>query len=83
MSQHAPRSVPDSAPLTHKAEQAPPAIHIVGLGVSARAELLDDAERALTHADVVIGAPRQLETVAAFISAVQETIELPKLAVLK
>jgi len=58
-------------------------IHVVGLGVSAVAELSTEAEQALQQVDLVIGSARQLETVSDRLSADKVTAELPKLAELK
>lgn len=60
---------------------SPGVIHIIGLGVAERAELDSHARSALRAADVVIGAPRQLATVAHLLdSATATQVELPALA---
>jgi len=57
-------------------------ISIVGLGVAENALLSDEAKNALTKADLVIGSPRQLLTLANLLST-QKTAQLPKLNVLE
>ena len=58
-------------------------LQIIGLGVSARAELSDAACQALTTSDLVVGSERQLETVAHLLSDNQQQLELPRLPELK
>lgn len=56
-------------------------IHVIGLGVSEKAELSSEARAALNSADVVIGSDRQLATVS--LNDGVQTHVLPKLAQLK
>lgn len=70
-------------------------IHVIGLGVSQQAVLTANAMSALKQAEVIIGSPRQLETVAIYLAYNSEfttqplfnikpqLIELPKLSELK
>ena len=70
-------------------------IHVIGLGVSQQAVLTANAMSALKQAEVIIGSPRQLETVAIYLADNSEfttqplfnikpqLIELPKLSELK
>ena len=70
-------------------------IHVIGLGVSQQAVLTANAMSALKQAEVIIGSPRQLETVAIYLgedseftaqplfNTKQQLIELPKLSELK
>lgn len=66
-------------------------IHVIGLGVSQQATLTTDAINALIQAEVVIGSPRQLETIVSrvpdainnAISQGQKCVALPKLNELK
>lgn len=63
-------------------------LHVIGLGVSARALLDERALSALQAADLVIGSERQLDTVRAWLSsgglkASQQVEVLPKLAELQ
>ncbi|WP_286239419.1 precorrin-6y C5,15-methyltransferase (decarboxylating) subunit CbiE [Neptuniibacter halophilus] len=58
-------------------------IDVIGLGVSAEAELNISARNTLRQAEVVIGSVRQLEVVAGLISAQTECWLLPKLSELK
>ena len=61
-----------------------PAIHIVGLGVSEKAELMAEAKAALSHADLIIGSDRQLKTVSSLVGHVDTKLHLlPKLRELK
>ena len=57
-------------------------IDIIGLGVSARAQLSEQALTALKHADIVFGSERQLATVKHLLSE-QKTQYLPKLSQLQ
>ena len=52
-------------------------IHIISLGVSEQAELTSAATAALQAADIVIGSPRQLKTIATY-QYPGTTLELPK-----
>lgn len=54
-------------------------LHVVGLGVAERAELSAIAQQALCNSAAVIGAPRQLETVAHYIAGEIPAHELPPL----
>ncbi|MBX2858302.1 MAG: precorrin-6y C5,15-methyltransferase (decarboxylating) subunit CbiE [Cellvibrionaceae bacterium] len=58
-------------------------IHVIGLGVAETAELSLPAKRALQHAELVIGAQRQLAIVDSLLAPGQRCIVLPKLAQLK
>lgn len=59
-------------------------IHIIGLGVSESAELSMQVKAVLSRCDMVIGSPRQLETVVTFLTDVKiTTLPLPKLDRLK
>ncbi|RDE18530.1 precorrin-6y C5,15-methyltransferase (decarboxylating) subunit CbiE [Motiliproteus coralliicola] len=42
-----------------------PQLHVIGLGIDETAQLAPDAIEALQQADLVVGSPRQLQTVAA------------------
>ncbi len=55
-------------------------IHIIGLGVAETAELTASSNQALTNADIVIGAERQLAVVNQQLKSTQQRIVLPKLA---
>lgn len=57
-------------------------IHIIGLGVAETAVFSKEAKAALLNADLVIGAERQLETIAAVLSdkTTADTLLLPKLS---
>lgn len=55
-------------------------LHVIGLGVSAQAQLSADALQALQHSDWVIGSQRQLDTLP---MTPKQTLILPKLAELK
>ncbi|MCP4928904.1 MAG: precorrin-6y C5,15-methyltransferase (decarboxylating) subunit CbiE, partial [Gammaproteobacteria bacterium] len=55
-------------------------IHIIGLGVAETAELTASANQALTNANIVIGAERQLAVVNQQLKSTQQRIVLPKLA---
>jgi precorrin-6B C5,15-methyltransferase / cobalt-precorrin-6B C5,C15-methyltransferase len=65
------------------------AIHVIGLGVAEQAVLTTNAMQALDSAQIIIGSPRQLETVANYLDsdsdfvAQPRLIELPKLSELK
>lgn len=43
-----------------------PHLHVIGLGIDETAQLAPDAIEALQQADLVVGSPRQLQTVAAY-----------------
>ena len=58
-------------------------LHIIGLGVSATAQLDKTALKALHSADQVIGSCRQLATVSHLLQSHQQQILLPKLKQLK
>ena len=58
-------------------------LHVVGLGVQETVVLEQSAQRALVEASLVIGSPRQLQTVAHLINEGQETLVLPKLSELQ
>jgi precorrin-6Y C5,15-methyltransferase (decarboxylating) len=57
-------------------------ISIIGLGVAETATLSEQAISALSHAELVIGSPRQLLTLANILTT-QKTAHLPKLNALK
>ncbi len=64
-------------------------IHIVGLGVSEKAELTEEARSALASADVIMGAQRQLDVISDFLQGSlqglvkdQKTCLLPALSAL-
>ncbi len=65
------------------------AIHVIGLGVAEQAVLTTNAMQALDSAQIIIGSPRQLETVTNYLDsdsdfvAQPRLIELPKLSELK
>lgn len=67
------------------------AIHVIGLGVAEQAVLTANAMAALKQAQVIIGSPRQMETIfniavdpiSSPISKGQEFVKLPKLSELK
>ncbi|MGB1258024.1 MAG: precorrin-6y C5,15-methyltransferase (decarboxylating) subunit CbiE, partial [Thiolinea sp.] len=54
-------------------------LHVVGLGVAEQAELSVTAQQAISNSAVVIGAARQLETVAHYVAGEIPTHELPPL----
>ena len=63
---------------------AGPNIHIIGLGVSESAELSTQTQAVLGGCDMVIGSPRQLDTVASLLGGIKITkVILPKLDQLK
>lgn len=55
-------------------------LHIVGLGVAQQAELSTAAQRAISTSAALIGSPRQLATIAPYITDAQTIHELPPLA---
>ncbi len=65
------------------------AIHVIGLGAAEQAVLTANAMQALDNSQVIIGSPRQLETVSIYLNSDSEfvaqprLIELPKLNELK
>ena len=65
------------------------AIHVIGLGAAEQAVLTANAMQALDRSQIIIGSPRQLETVAIYLgddsefTAQPRLIELPKLSELK
>lgn len=65
------------------------AIHVIGLGVAEQAVLTANAMQALDSSQIIIGSPRQLETVSSYLNndgdfiAQPRFIELPKLNELK
>ena len=54
-------------------------LHVVGLGVAEQAELSATAQQAIGNSAVVIGAARQLETVAHYVAGKIPTQKLPPL----
>lgn len=58
-------------------------IHIIGIGVSAKAQLDSYAEQALINAEVVVGSKRQLKTVTHILTAGQSCDALMPLSQLK
>lgn len=65
------------------------AIHVIGLGVAEQAVLTANAMQALDRSQIIIGSPRQLETVSMYLDSDSDSvvqarlIELPKLSELK
>ncbi len=61
-----------------------PKIHIIGLGVSESVGLTEQAKAVLSRCDIVIGSPRHLQTLVAFLKTIPiEQVVLPKLGQLR